>query len=152
VFLNTGTGFTYDGSWTPAGRGDDDWHVGDYNGDGRSDLMRSIVGLTGADVLLSAVTSGAPMSATQSAVPSGQRNARWLNDVPVHAPLSAGELDFVQGIKARIARGEAISVYQVQKEYETLMGKTRTRAGILKLLKSQQWDELYRLTEDNPLQ
>jgi len=74
----------------------------------------------------------------------GKRNARWLNDVPAHAPLSAGEISFVQGINARIAGGEPVSIYQVQKEYEKLTGKTRTRAGILKLLKRQQWDELFR--------
>jgi hypothetical protein len=50
----------------------------------------------------------------------------------------------VQGIKARIAGGESISIYQVQKEYEKHTGRLRTRAGILKLLKSQQWDELHR--------
>jgi hypothetical protein len=141
VFLNSGSGFTYDGSWTPAGRGDDDWHVGDFNGDGRDDLLRSIIGVTGADVLLSAVTSGAPMSAAQSAVPAGERNARWLNDVPAHAPLSAGEISFVQGIKERIAGGEPVSIYQIQREYEKLTGKTRTRAGIMKLLKRQQKDQ-----------
>jgi hypothetical protein len=142
VFLNTGTGFTYDGSWTPAGRGSDDWHVGDYNGDGRSDLMRSIVGVTGADVLLSAVTSGAPLSVTQSAVPVGQRNARWLNDVPAPDPLSAAELSLLEGIKARMAAGEEITIYQVQKEFEKLTGRLYRRVSILKLLKQNQLDEI----------
>jgi hypothetical protein len=58
----------------------------------------------------------------------------------------------VQGIKARIAGGEPISIYQIQKEYETLTGKTRTRAGILKLLKQQQWDSIYKIKTEDLLQ
>ena len=58
--------------------------------------------------------------------------------------MSAAELSLLERIKARIVTGEKITIYQVQKEYEKLTGKTRTRAGILKLLKRQQWDELFR--------
>jgi len=152
VFLNTGAGFTYDGSWTPAGRGDNDWHVGDFNGDGRDDLMRSIVGVTGADVLLSTTISGSSSSATPMAIQANRGKARWLNDVPAEKPLSAEEQTLLEGIKARIAAGEEVTIYQVQKEYEKLTGRLCTRAGIMKLLKQQQWDNLYKPKADDLLQ
>jgi|GEM_PF-1069831 len=149
VFLNTGTGFDYDGSWTPAGYGDNDWHVGDFNGDGREDLLRAIVGVTGADVLLSTVTSGSTSSAMSAVATKKVGNMKWLNDVPANTPLSAEGLAFVEKVKARIASGEDISIYQIQKEYEKLTGRLRTRAGIMKLLKQQQWDELTRMKKED---
>ena len=51
-----------------------------------------------------------------------------------------------------MAAGEEITIYQVQREYEMLTGKLRTRAGIMKLLKQQQWDDLYRHNGDDLLQ
>ena len=49
-----GTGrFNSAGSWTGAGRGSDGWYVGDFNGDGRSDIMRYNPGVSGAEVFLS---------------------------------------------------------------------------------------------------
>jgi len=149
VFLNGDGVYHYDGSWTPAGRGDNDWHVGDFNGDGRDDLMRSIVGVTGADVLLSAVTSGAAMSPAQSPTPAGERNVRWLNDVPASKPLSAEELAFVERIKNRIVSGELISIYQIQKEYETLTGRPCRRVRIMKLFKQNKLDKIFHIQPES---
>jgi len=148
VFLNTGSGFTYDGSWTPAGYGDNDWHIGDFNGDGREDLLRAIVGVTGADVLLSTVIGGGATNAMPAAATKKVGNMKWLNDVPANTSLSAEGLAFVEKVKARIAAGEDISIYQIQKEYEKLTGKKCRRVEIMKLLKSQQWDELHLLKRD----
>jgi len=123
--------------------------VGDFNGDGREDLLRAIVGVTGADVLLSTVTSGSTSSAMSAVATKKVGNMKWLNDVPANTPLSAEGLAFVEKVKARIASGEDISIYQIQKEYEKLTGRLRTRAGIMKLLKQQQWDELTRMKKED---
>jgi formylglycine-generating enzyme required for sulfatase activity len=45
--------FKYAGSWTGAGRGDDGWYVGDFNGDTKDDIFRYVAGVTGAGVFLS---------------------------------------------------------------------------------------------------
>jgi hypothetical protein len=45
--------FAYSGSWTSLGHGADDWYVGDFNGDGKSDIFRYMPGTSGADVFLS---------------------------------------------------------------------------------------------------
>jgi M6 family metalloprotease-like protein len=45
--------FNSAGSWTGAGRGSDGWYVGDFNGDGRSDIMRYNPGVSGAEIFLS---------------------------------------------------------------------------------------------------
>ena len=41
------------GSWTDAYNGDTGWQIGDFNGDGKSDLVRYVSGKSGADVFLS---------------------------------------------------------------------------------------------------
>ena len=136
MFLAGSASFEYDGSWTPAGKGDEDWYVGDFNGDGRSDLMRYRQGISGGEVLLStAGSSGSALSATPLAAQAEGEKRSWLGDVPANAPLSAEEVTFVREIKARIAAGEEVSIYQIQKEYEKLTGKAHTRARIFKLLK-----------------
>ena len=44
-------GFALPVTWSPAGRGSDGlWYVGDFNGDGTSDLLRVLPG--GTDVFL----------------------------------------------------------------------------------------------------
>jgi hypothetical protein len=48
--------FLSSGSWTGAGHGTDGWYVGDFNGDGKDDIFRYIVGTSGADVFLSGGT------------------------------------------------------------------------------------------------
>ena len=152
VFLSNGSIFVESGSWTGAGNDGNGWYLGKFSGTARTDIMRYVLLLSGADVLLSAVTSGVSMSATQSAAPEGKRSVRWLNDVPASKPLSAEELTLLEGIKARMAAGEEITIYQVQREYEMLTGKLLTRAGIMKLLKRQEWDDLYRHNGDDLLQ
>ena len=48
MYLSTGTAFAANGNWTPAGTGSDGrFHIGDFNGDGRDDILRSMVGWTG---------------------------------------------------------------------------------------------------------
>jgi hypothetical protein len=54
MFLSNGAGFVQNGSWTSSAMGTDGtWHVGDFNGDGKSDIFRYLAGQSGADVLLS---------------------------------------------------------------------------------------------------
>jgi hypothetical protein len=55
VFTSTGAGFQSQGSWTDAGAGaaPNGWYVGDFNGDGKDDIFRALVGISGADVFLS---------------------------------------------------------------------------------------------------
>jgi hypothetical protein len=48
----TGFSFARPGEWTAAACGSAGWYVGDFNGDGRSDLMRFVPGVSGAEVLL----------------------------------------------------------------------------------------------------
>jgi hypothetical protein len=53
--VSVGTGhFDYAGIWTSASNGSDNtWHVGDFNGDGKTDIFRYLPGQSGADVFLS---------------------------------------------------------------------------------------------------
>jgi hypothetical protein len=53
VFLSNGSSFVDAGSWTGAGNGADGWHLGDFNGDGRTDIFRYRPGVSGAEVFLS---------------------------------------------------------------------------------------------------
>ncbi|WP_254519223.1 M57 family metalloprotease [Aquimarina sp. Aq78] len=59
VFLSTGSSFSNNGSWTGAGvdfsKGG--WHIGDYNGDGDTDIFRYIPTIAGADVFISTGSS-----------------------------------------------------------------------------------------------
>jgi hypothetical protein len=45
--------FKWTGSWTPAGSGSQGWYVGDFNGDGKDDILRYMPGISGAQVFLS---------------------------------------------------------------------------------------------------
>jgi len=49
----TGFSFAPPKSWTAADSGSDGWYVGDFNGDGRSDIMKYVAGESGGEVLLS---------------------------------------------------------------------------------------------------
>jgi hypothetical protein len=49
----TGFSFAPAKRWTDAAFGSDGWYVGDFNGDGRSDIMRYVAGESGGEVLLS---------------------------------------------------------------------------------------------------
>ena len=53
----TGNSFILPVSWTPAGNGTDGWYVGDFNGDGRSDLLRYVPEVSGGQVFLSSGSS-----------------------------------------------------------------------------------------------
>jgi len=154
VFLAAGTSFIYDGSWTPAGKGDDDWYSGDFDGDGRSDLMRYIVGVTGGDVLISKAGGGSALSLNPLAVQTKRGNGRWLGDVPFSEKEWDGceEMAFAKAIKNRIAGGEEVSVYHIQKDYEKLKGKVCRRVSIMKFLKHHLWDAIYQVKGDDLLQ
>ncbi len=60
MWLSNGAAFVHDGDWTPAGHGEGGadsrdgigWEEGDFNGDGKTDLLR-VVPQHGVDVLLS---------------------------------------------------------------------------------------------------
>jgi hypothetical protein len=45
--------FIYSGIWSGAGKGSNNWYVGDFNGDGKADIFRYYVGVSGADMFLS---------------------------------------------------------------------------------------------------
>jgi hypothetical protein len=70
MFLSNGSGFVNVGSWTAAGVAvaGDRWYVGDYNGDGRDDIMRYNPGFSGAEVFLS---NGTGFAAGQSWTSAG---------------------------------------------------------------------------------
>ena len=57
MFLSTGAGFEHVGSWTGSGSGNDGWYVGDYNGDGKDDILRYYDGVSGGEVFTSTGTS-----------------------------------------------------------------------------------------------
>jgi len=95
-------GFLPPQTWATAGIGDDDWYVGDFNGDGRDDIARW-QGAVGVEVLLSNGTGfDAPAVWTQAGI--GGRDwyvgdfdgdglediARWQNAVGIEVFLSTG--------------------------------------------------------------
>jgi hypothetical protein len=53
VSLSTGSSFGAPTSFTPAGDGAQGWYLGDFNGDNRTDIMRFVPGVSGAQVFLS---------------------------------------------------------------------------------------------------
>jgi hypothetical protein len=57
VLLSTGTSFASPVSWSRLSPGDNDFSLGDFNGDGRGDLLRVLYGVTGAQVLRSSGVS-----------------------------------------------------------------------------------------------
>jgi hypothetical protein len=104
VLLSTGTGFQNAEVWTPAGHNglfewtyvDEcqefcnitcktdcepscqmslDWYVGDFNGDGKADLMRQINKYGGAEVLLS---TGTGFQNAEIWTPAGFNSERWF--------------------------------------------------------------------------
>jgi hypothetical protein len=52
-FEGSGCKFSYSGSWTGAGHGEDGWYVGDFDKDGLDDIFRYVAGVSGAQVFLS---------------------------------------------------------------------------------------------------
>lgn len=79
------TGFVPAGSWTPAGNGlDNQWHVGDFNGDGKDDLLRALV--TGVDVFLSNGNSFVHSGLWSNAV-------QGIDDQGQPAPWSVGDVN-----------------------------------------------------------
>ncbi len=53
VLISRDSSFASPECWTGSGSGDDGWHIGDFNGDGRDDLFRVRGGTCGAEVLIS---------------------------------------------------------------------------------------------------
>jgi hypothetical protein len=83
VFLSDGTRFGNDGNWTPAQLlpNQGGWTVGDFNGDGRSDVFRYVNGETGADMYLSdgsgAFVHDTGWTTAGLYVPEGQPGGGW---------------------------------------------------------------------------
>ncbi|MEZ4310235.1 MAG: VCBS repeat-containing protein [Polyangiaceae bacterium] len=57
MFLSSGSDFVRDGSWTTAGQGALGWFAGDFNGDGKDDLLRKLSLSSSNQVLLSTGSS-----------------------------------------------------------------------------------------------
>jgi hypothetical protein len=55
-------------SWTPAGNGTKGWHIGDFNGDGKDDIFRYLLGNSGADMFLSTGSYFVPLGSWTGAV------------------------------------------------------------------------------------
>jgi hypothetical protein len=55
-YSEAGYSFNNDGTWTPAGSGSESWYLGDFSGDGLTDLLRYIIGVA-SEVLVSDGTS-----------------------------------------------------------------------------------------------
>jgi len=113
--------------------------IGDFNGDGRGDLLRYRIfqeGVSGGDVLLSAAAGIFP-GTTASPAREDRGNGRWLDDLPSVVEDMSGtqEKALVDAIKNRIAGGEKISFLEIKKEYEKLSGRKCRRVKILRLLK-----------------
>lgn len=84
-------------SWTGAGNDSQGWYVGDYNGDGRSDIFRYHSGVSGAEVLLSNGSSfDNPISWTGAGNDGhwyvGDFNGDGRSDIFTYANLVSGAL------------------------------------------------------------
>lgn len=82
VFLSNGRSFVRAGGWTGAGYGTapGGWYVGDFNGDGRSDLSRYIFDISGADLFLSTGASFTPAGSWTPAGYGSAPNGWYLGD------------------------------------------------------------------------
>jgi hypothetical protein len=82
VFTSTGAGFQSQGSWTDAGAGaaPNGWYIGDFNGDGKDDIFRALVGISGADVFLSNGTSFAYSGSWTAAGYGAARDGWYVGD------------------------------------------------------------------------
>jgi hypothetical protein len=69
----TSLAFGYSGSWTAADHGGEPWYIGDFNGDGKTDIFR-YWGASGADMFLS---NGAQFVSSGSWTPAGHGLDGW---------------------------------------------------------------------------
>jgi hypothetical protein len=74
VHLSTGSAFTTGTSWTSATYGDWGWSTGDFDGDGKDDILRHVNGVSGAEVMLS---FGAGFTAGTSWTGFGSGSQKW---------------------------------------------------------------------------
>ena len=83
MFLSNGSSFVSAGSWTGAGN-EGQWYVGDFNGDGRDDIARTVTGTSGFDVFLSnggAFVHSGSWTVEQGAWHLGDFNADGATDI-----------------------------------------------------------------------
>jgi Trypsin-like peptidase domain/FG-GAP-like repeat len=107
MFLSNGESFAQSGSWTSAtyGGAPNGWYVGDFNGDGRSDIFRYIQPSSGAEVFLSSgsafIAAGSWTIATYGGAPDGwyvgDFNGDGKSDIFRYAPPSGAEVFLSNG-------------------------------------------------------